>query len=259
VKARGDYWLYGAGAATLAAWLLLVALKGFLAPAVHNWLFEMNGPQTPMAFQIDAEGMSQEREAFVKSLLTKHVLSGSRYELTEASAALARSFPLKSVHLLRTSKSQILAKIKAHSPMVRIPEIQDAFATSEGLVFVDSESKTLNSALPPLSGAVETRSHLETKVGSEILISETERQGILEAALLLSTLQQAHVPVRAVSWDGYRGLSFEVHEETKVVIGMAPFDEKLKPLLRLISDGKLGGYRHIELDFNGKIFAKRKV
>lgn len=259
VKTRKEYWLYMAFAGILGSWFLLISIKGFIAPVIRNGLFEISKPEAPIEFQVDAKDMSPERETLIKSMLSKHILSGSRYELHEAGENLARTFPLKSVHLLRTSQTGVLAKIEAHKAMVRIPEIQDAFATKDGLVFVDSESRALNSTLPALSGAVESRSNLEKRSGSEVLISETERQGVLETALLLTSLMEVNVPVKAVSWDGYRGLSFEVNEETKVVIGMAPFRDKLKPLLKLIEEGKLSGYRHIELDFNGKIFAKRKV
>ncbi len=259
VKTRKMYWLYMGIGGILGSWFLLISIKGFIAPVLHNGLFEFSKPEAPMEFQVDTKDISPEREVLVKSMLAKHILSGSRYELHEAGENLARTFPLKSVQLLRTSKMGVLAKIEAHKAMVRLPEIQDGFATKEGLVFVDSESAVLNSALPALSGAVESRSNLEKRVGSEVLISETERQGLLETALLLTTLHEVNVPVKTITWDGYRGLSFEINEETKVVIGMAPFKDKLKPLLKLIEDGKMSGYRHIELDFNGKIFAKRKV
>lgn len=258
-RPRSQYWIFYTFLAALGAWFFLISIKGFVAPTLQTWLFSVNGSERNLVFQIESNGMSPERVELIKSLLKKRVLSGTRYELSEVSQQLAKTFPIKSVQLLRTSPDHIVAKIEHHKPMVRLFEIENGFATSEGLVFVDQESANLSEPLPLLTGAVEARSSLETRGASEILISETERQGILESALLLTSLHEFSVPVVSLGWDGYRGLSFQLSEDTKVVIGMAPFKDKLKPLLKLLDEGKISTYKHIELDFNGKIFAKRKV
>jgi hypothetical protein len=76
---------------------------------------------------------------------------------------------------------------------------------------------------------------------------------------LLAALVDQSISVVSLSWNSYRGLSFELDSETSVVIGLGPFEAKVKALQKMVLDGKIKEFKHLELDFNGKIFAKRKV
>jgi hypothetical protein len=252
---RLTYW----AAACLLVWLGAVSLKGFLFPKVLSALRSMESSRQPFEFQIDSKELSPDRELAIRNYLGKNIISGSRYELTQTSQNIGQLFPLKSVSFIRSTQNKIVVQISAHQPVVRISEIPGSLATKDGLVYIDPEASDKSTALPVLSGAVQKRLKVERRRDSEVLISETERQGIVESAHLLAALVDQSISVVSLSWNSYRGLSFELDSETSVVIGLGPFEAKVKALQKMVLDGKIKEFKHLELDFNGKIFAKRKV
>lgn len=252
---RLAYWI------TIAAvvWLGAVSLKGFVVPKIASAFRSFEARSQPFEFEIEAKDLSSEREQSIRSYLMKNIISGSRYELTQTSQNIGQIFPVKAISLIRSTQNRIVVQITSHLPVVRILEIPGSLATKEGLVYVDPETSEKSSTLPILSGAVEPRLKIERRRDSEVFISETERQGIIESASLVEALLHKSIPVVSLNWNNYRGLSFELDSETTVVIGLSPYDAKVREIHKMVIDGTIKEFKHLELDFNGKIFAKRKV
>lgn len=312
------FWVLFRAILTVAAlWIFAVFLKGFAAPRLAQWLPSIFD-KGHLEFVLEAKNLSEKRKNEIHEILQKTILHGSRYEMDQAKNALVSLMPIEKLTLARTKTNRIDVKILARIPFVKISEIDHAWATKDGVVFINHDVGQFEVRdLPVLIGAVQPRTGEEVKKEAELPVSSTEMHAISQALNLLNLLRSADhgaekVNVKSVvketdqqlteitekhngavlseknekiideeasktsslqelivsspriervieiHWNVYRGISFTTLDNTEIVIGQGPFENKLKTLYKLFADGRNKEFSHIELDYRGKIFAKKR-
>jgi hypothetical protein len=300
-----------------AIWIFAIFLKGFAAPRLALWLPSFFD-HSKLEFVLDAKNLSEKRKKEIHNLLEKTITIGSRYEMDQAKNALISLMAVEKVSLARTKKNRIDVRILARIPYVKISEIDHAWATKEGVVFINHDVDQFDvNDLPALSGAVQPRTGEEVEKEAEIPISSTEMHAVSQAINLLRLMKSSDhgndstlapetsndaeslkteslktenqtslgtddqktsddkkslnsalpglrdayakmAKITEVRWNAYRGISFTTSDSTEIVIGQGPFEDKIKTLYKLFADGRSKDFSHIELDYRGKIFAKKR-
>jgi cell division septal protein FtsQ len=138
------------------------------------------------------------------------------------------------------------------------------FMTLDGTVFGDSSDNTGNpSAANPgviVTGVFDHRPNPGVDDSMRVITSAEERRHLLDALEVWQRSNESGVETRQISFQKFRGYSISLADGTEVVLGIKPFDYKLKKLRGILDGLKKDGITaaRIELDYEGKAFIKER-
>ena len=94
----------------------------------------------------------------------------------------------------------------------------------------------------------------------KLILTPEQSRHLAEAVDVWQQVSAAHVDVKSINFRKFRGFAISTPDDTEIVIGVMPFDYKLKKLRGLLDGLKRDGTvaERIELDYEGKAFVKER-
>ena len=138
------------------------------------------------------------------------------------------------------------------------------FLTLDGTVYGDANDASGNQtgAHPSVlvGGILNQSPGASIDSSQRVVTSNEEKRHLLEAVDIWQRAIEAGVDVSSINFQKFRGFSILLADQTEIVIGIKPFDYKLKKLRGILDGLKRDGVvaSRIELDYEGKAFIKEK-
>jgi hypothetical protein len=97
-------------------------------------------------------------------------------------------------------------------------------------------------------------------ISSKVSISSIDREHLLQAVDLGARAAEQGIEVKRVHYQKFRGYSIFSPDNSEIVVGLGPFDYKVKKLRGILEGLKRDGIvaSRIELDYEGKAFIKER-
>jgi hypothetical protein len=136
--------------------------------------------------------------------------------------------------------------------------------TLDGTVFGDAADNAGNpsSASPGviITGVFDQRPNPTVDDSLRVIITAEERRHLFDALEVWQRSNESGVEIRQINFQKFRGFAVSLADGTEVVLGLKPFDYKLKKLRGILDGLKRDGVAaaRIELDYEGKAFIKER-
>jgi len=201
----------------------------------------------------------------VYKVASKFLKQGSPGELSLLSRQVESLGMLESVKVIRPLSDAVILSAELRRPALLIQVgSKTRFLTMDGAVFGDALDNSGNpSAARPtvlVSGIFDQRPNPSLDTSLRIITTGEERRHLANALEIWQRSADAGIEIKMISFQKFRGFALTLPGETEIVIGIAPFDYKLKKLRGILDGLAREGIvaSRIELDYEGKAFIKER-
>ena len=223
----------------------------------REWRIEVvSGGGTPLPEDIRRE---------VYKVASRFLKQGSPGELSLLSRQVESLGMLESVKVIRPLSDAVILSAELRRPALLIQVgSKTRFLTMDGAVFGDAVDNSGNpSAARPtvlVSGIFDQRPNPSLDTSLRIITTAEERRHLANALEIWQRSADAGIEIKMISFQKFRGFALTLPGETEIVIGIAPFDYKLKKLRGILDGLAREGIvaSRIELDYEGKAFIKER-
>jgi hypothetical protein len=191
--------------------------------------------------------------------------SGSPGELAGLARQIEALGMLDGVKVIRPLADTVLLSAEIRRPaLLASVGSKTRFLTLDGTVYGDSadNSGNLTGAHPTvlITGVFEQRPSAAIDSSQRVVTTSEENRHLLEAIEIWQRATEAGIEVATINFQRFRGFSISLVDQSEIVIGIKPFDYKLKKLRGILDGLKRDGVvaSRIELDYEGKAFIKEK-
>lgn len=201
----------------------------------------------------------------VYKVASRFLKQGSPGELSLLSRQVESLGMLESVKVIRPMSDAVILSAELRRPALLIQVgSKTRFLTMDGAVFGDAADNSGNpSAARPtvlVSGIFDQRPNPSLDTSLRIITTAEERRHLVSSLEIWQRSADAGIEIKMISFQKFRGFAITLPGETEIVIGIAPFDYKLKKLRGILDglarDGIVAS--RIELDYEGKAFIKER-
>ena len=201
----------------------------------------------------------------VYKVASRFLKQGSPGELAILSRQVESLGMLESVKVIRPLSDAVILSAELRRPALLI-EVgsKTRFLTMDGAVFGDAADNSGNpSATRPtvlVSGIFDQRPNPNLDTSLRIITTAEERRHLSNALDIWQRAADVGIEIKMISFQKFRGFALTLPNETEIVIGISPFDYKLKKLRGILDGLAREGIvaSRIELDYEGKAFIKER-
>jgi hypothetical protein len=198
--------------------------------------------------------------------LTSRLLhNGSPAELSVLAKQVEALGTLDAVMAIRPLADAVIISAEIRRPaLLALVGTKTRFLTLDGTVYGDANDNSGNStgARPNVvvTGVFDQRPGAVIDSSQRVVANAEEHRHLIEAIEIWQRAVEAGIDVAAINFQRFRGFSIIIADQTEIVIGIRPFDYKLKKLRGILDGLKRDGIvaSRIELDYEGKAFIKEK-
>ena len=201
----------------------------------------------------------------VYKIASKQLRQGSPAELSTLAKQVEGLGMLDGVKVIRPLADTVILSAEIRRPALLVSVgAKTRFLSLDGTVFGDSADNSGNpsGSLPTVlvTGIFDGRPNPAVDSSLRIIVTPEERRHLSEAIEIWQRSVESGVDVRSVGFQKFRGYAITLNDETEIVIGIKPFDYKLKKLRGILDGLKKDGVvaSRIELDYEGKAFIKER-
>ncbi len=225
---------------------------------------------TPVEWNIevigaDGSALPDDIRHEIYRIAQKLVKTGSPEELHALARQTESLGMLDSVKVIRPVTNTIILSSNLRRPSLLV-EVgsQTRYLTADGTVFGDaSEPSSFGGSSMPsvtVSGIFDQRTTMNVDPSMRLLVLPEERLHLADAIDIWQKAAESGIEARAIKYQRFRGFSVVMPDESEIVLGLSPFDFKLKKLRSILDGLKRDGIvaSRIELDYEGKAFIKEK-
>lgn len=195
----------------------------------------------------------------------KILKNGSHSELALLRSQVESQGMLDGVRVIRPVSDTIIvsAEIRRPSLLVSLGQ-RTRFLTSDATVYGDASDNSGNpfGSHPSVivAGIFDARSQFAVDGSLRVITTEEEKRHLLDAIEIWQRSGDAGIELRQISFQKFRGFSVVLADETEIVVGLRPFEFKLKKLRGILDGLRRDGIvaARIELDYEGKAFIKER-
>ena len=232
-------------------------LNSAIVLAPSEWRIEViskNG--TPLAEDVSRQ---------VYGIAARILRTGNPYELSILARQVESLGHLDSVTVIRPLANTVILSAEIRRPaLLASVGGKIRFLTTDGTVFGDaSEASDYPAGVKPVvlvDGIFDQRPGAGIDSSQRVIATSEEKRHLLEAIEIWQRSTDASVDVASINFKKFRGFSILLGDQTEIIIGIRPFDYKLKKLRGILDGLKRDGVvaSRIELDYEGKAFIKEK-
>jgi cell division septal protein FtsQ len=191
--------------------------------------------------------------------------SGSAEELRKLAKQTEALGMLDKVRVIRPLPNTVLISADLRRPALLVNTgSKNRFLSLDGTVFGDSADNSGNpfgvSPTVILNGIFEHRPNPSVDDSLRVMTNSDEQRHLLESIEIWQRSSESMLEVKQIQFQKFRGYSIHLSDGTDVVLGLKPFDYKLKKLRGILDNLKRDGIAaaRIELDYEGKAFIKER-
>jgi hypothetical protein len=201
----------------------------------------------------------------VYRLSSRILRSGSPGELAGLARQVEALGMLDGVKVIRPLADTVILSAEIRRPVL-LASVggRTRFLTLDGTVYGDSADNSGNptGARPTvlITGVFDQRPSAVIDSSQRVVTTPDESRHLLEAIEIWQRAIEAGIEVATINFQRFRGFSICLVDQSEIVIGIKPFDYKLKKLRGILDGLKRDGVvaSRIELDYEGKAFIKEK-
>ncbi|MEI6398653.1 MAG: hypothetical protein WCO71_07780 [Pseudomonadota bacterium] len=232
-------------------------LNSVIVLAPREWRIEVTSKSgTPLPDDISRE---------VYRLASRLLRTGNPTELSVLARQVESLGMLDAVKVIRPLADTIILSAELRRPaLLASVGGKTRFLTLDGTVYGDANDASGNQtgAHPSVlvGGILNQSPGASIDSSQRVVTSNEEKRHLLEAVDIWQRAIEAGVDVSSINFQKFRGFSILLADQTEIVIGIKPFDYKLKKLRGILDGLKRDGVvaSRIELDYEGKAFIKEK-
>ncbi len=201
----------------------------------------------------------------VFAVAAKQLRLGSPAELRSLARQVEALGVLDGVKVIRPLANTVVFSAEMRQPALLVAVGgKTRYLTLDGTIFGDASATGENSTWPRpsvlVTGIFDPASNPAFDASMKLILTAEHSRHLAEAMDVWEQSLAAHVEVKIVDFQKFRGFAIYTPDNTEIVIGVKPFDYKLKKLRGILDglkrDGALAS--RIELDYDGKAFVKEK-
>jgi hypothetical protein len=216
---------------------------------------------------IDSNGtpLPEEIRRDVYKLAAKGLKTGTPSELLSLAKRINTLGVLESVRVIRPVIDTLILTAKLRRPVLLIDVAgRTQFLTADGTVFGDANHSPPNPhfILPSvrLTGIFDETRKPQSDQSNQIITTSSEREYLMDALDIWRLVSENDIPIKQLDFQKFRGYTLTLKDDTEIIIGIKPFEYKLKKLNDILAglarDGVIAS--RIELDYEGKAFIKER-
>jgi hypothetical protein len=214
---------------------------------------------------LNGQKLSDDLRQQIYRTAQKTLKSGSPQDLHALARAIESLGMLDAVRVIRPVSDTILVQSNLRKPALLVETgSKIRFLTTDGTVFADASDPALTagSFVPTVlvSGVFASRTSLALDASMRLPLLDDERRHLLDAIEVWQKTVELGIELQIINYQRFRGFSISLTDGSEIILGLHPFDYKLKKLRSILDGLKRDGIAaaRIELDYEGKAFIKEK-
>ncbi len=191
--------------------------------------------------------------------------TGAAGELKKLSKLVESLGMVDHVRVIRPVADTVILSAQLRRPVLLVNTgAKNRYLSLDATVFGDSADSSGNpSGASPaviVTGVFDQRQNPTVDDSMRVLTTTDERRHLADALEVWQKSNESMIELRQINFQKFRGYSITLSDGTEVVLGIKPFDYKLKKLRGILENLKKDGSvaARIELDYEGKAFIKEK-
>jgi hypothetical protein len=191
--------------------------------------------------------------------------TGASGELKKLSKLVESLGMVDHVRVIRPVADTVILSAQLRRPVLLVNTgAKTRYLSLDATVFGDSADSTGNpSGASPaviVTGVFDQRQNPTIDDSMRVVTTTEERRHLADALEVWQKSNESMIELRQINFQKFRGYSITLADGTEVVLGIKPFDYKLKKLRGILENLKKDGSvaARIELDYEGKAFIKEK-
>lgn len=195
----------------------------------------------------------------------KSLKTGSADELTKLARHVEALGMVDHVRVVRPVWNTVILSAQLRRPALLVSTgSRTRYLSLDGTIFGDSSDNTGNpSGASPtviVTGVFDQRPNPAVDESLRVITTTDERRHLVDALEVWQKSNESMIELRQINFQRFRGYSISLSDGTEIVLGLKPFDYKLKKLRGILDNLKKDGVAaaRIELDYEGKAFIKEK-
>jgi len=209
--------------------------------------------------------LPEEIKREVYRVAARSIKTGSPSELRLLAKNVESLGNLESVRVVRPVVDTVVLTAEIRQPALLIDVGgKTRFLANDASVFGDVAEASPHSPggrpIVKVMGIFDQRPNPVVDSSTRVITTSDERRHIQEALEIWRLVAENNISIKSINFQKFRGYALFLSDETEIIIGLKPFDYKLKKLRSILDglsrDGILAS--RIELDYEGKAFIKER-
>jgi hypothetical protein len=201
----------------------------------------------------------------VYAVAQKQLRFGSPDELKMLARQVEAMGTLENVKVIRPLANTVVfsARLRKAALLVLVGG-RTRYLTLDGAVFGDdsvvNDNPLWERPTVVVTGVFDQAPNPAFDQSMKLILTPEQSRHLAEAIEVWQQIATSHVEAKAINFKKFRGFSISTPDDTEIVIGVKPFDYKLKKLRGILDGLKRDGTlaERIELDYEGKAFIKER-